>query len=143
MTVSRRTVREAVAAGVATATASLDPAPVVYDYFRTGFDGESPVVRVWSNAAQRPDSAVQRISSTFSLTVQVWVLIDENGTAAQQAESEDILDAIETAIATWVMANTQTANWNGLRYERPSMIQTLQINAFIYAVESIALQVQA
>lgn len=138
---SRRTIREAVGAGLTTALSSLDPAPVVYDYMRTGFDGQSPIVRVWSDSSNRPDTRTQGINTEFRVSVQVWVLIDENGTAAEQAASEDTLDAIEYAIADWLESNTQTDDWNEIRYDRQSFIQTALVGTYTYIIENIYLLV--
>jgi hypothetical protein len=136
---NRRLVREAIGAGVVSATATLTPVPVVYDYLKTGFEGESPIVRVWSESAQRPESRTQNINNAIRITIQVWVLVDENATDAEQAASEDMLDNIEVAIANWVIDNTQTTAWNQLHYERPSLIQSTLIGPYTYLVEQISL----
>ena len=140
---SRKTIREQVAAGLTTALSSVTPAPDVYDYMRTGFEGRSPIVRVWSESSDRPESVAQMINTRFVIDVQVWVLVDENGTVAEQAASEDTLDAIEYVIAEWVEANQQNAYWNQVKFSRPSFIQTTLVGSYTYIVETLALEVLA
>lgn len=138
---NRKAIREAIGAGIASATSALAPAPTVYDYMKTGFDGESPIVRIWSESSLRPDTRSHGINTSFGITVQTWVLVDENGTDAQQAESEDILDAIEYAIADWIEQNIQTDDWNQIRFDRPSLIQTTLVGPYTYIVEQNFLEV--
>lgn len=140
---SRAPIRRAIAEGLETATAGVSTPPAVYPYMRTGFDGESPLVRVWTDSAGRPDSLEQGLNSQFLVTVQVWVMVDERAPATVQEESEDLLDEIEREIATWIEANVSSDLWHSLRYDRNSYIQSAQIGPFAYLIEEIVLSVQA
>lgn len=140
---NRATIRKAIADGLRTQTASLSPAPQVYAYMKSGFDGLSPIVRVWAESSLRPESREQGDSSAFLITVQTWVLVDVDGGTVDQESAEDSLDAIELEIATWLEANRQTDLWHSLRYERNSDIQTFKLNAYTYVREQILVEVQA
>lgn len=116
--INRKTVREAIGAGLA---ASLTSAQAVYSHAKADFGGQSPVVRISSESSERPGLTRQGIRSIFRYTVEVWVLLtDRDGWTEQDAE--DTLDTLEKEIISWMVNNHNTDMWTSLTYDGQSTV---------------------
>lgn len=116
--INRKTVREAIGAGLAS---SLTSAQAVYNHAKADFGGQSPVVRINSESSERPGLTRQGIRSVFRYTVEVWVLLtDRDGWTEQDAE--DTLDTLEKEIITWMTSNHNTDTWTSLTYDGQSTV---------------------
>lgn len=139
--VSRREIREAIAAGLA---ASLPSAQAVYGYLVQNLQQQSPAVRVFSVGTLRPQLTAQGIRSTFYVMVQLWVAIRDG--VEEQAENQ--LDALEHELTGWLVAHqsgaalAEPAPWTALQYDRPSIVDNVTVAGMAYVVEDIVLRAE-
>lgn len=136
--ISRRVVREAIAAGLA---ANVPSAQAVYGYAKADFAGQSPIVRVMSTSVQRPQLAQQGIRSMMMFTVDVWVLLSNEAGWSEQ-DAENTLDAVEHEIVNWVTANQNNGTWTSLLYDRQTDIQPVVVAGEPWLVEEITLRAE-
>lgn len=135
--VNRKTIRQAIAAGLA---ANMPSAQAVYGYQRSKFDGRASVVRVFSASADRPMFAEQGIRSEFGFIVQLWVLYASPTTQVwSESEAEDKLDDLEYELISWIVDNQVPADmlWTALRYARGSVVDTHKVGGESYLVEDV------
>lgn len=129
--ISRRAVRESIAAGLA---AGLPSAQAVYGYQETDLQGQSPTVRVYTAGAQRPQLPATGIRSRFRYTVELWVLFED------EAAAENTLDQLEYELITWLGANQIGDLWQALMYEGESVVDNVRVSAgSVWLVEEIHL----
>lgn len=136
--ISRKTVREVIAAGLA---GNVPSAQAVYGYAKADFSGQSPVVRVMSASVLRPQLAQQGIRSMMRFTVDVWVLLGDQGNWSEQ-DAENTMDTIEHEIVTWVTGNQNNGTWTSLLYDRETDIQPVVVAGEAWLVEEITLRAE-
>jgi hypothetical protein len=73
-------------------------------------------------------------------TLLVYVFVAYAATGWTEANAEDALDTIEALIADVVLANGSTANWHGMAYDGPTMVDGLAIGGVEYRREVIELR---
>lgn len=134
-TVSRKDVRQAIAAGLA---ANMPTAQVVYRYQKSDFDQQSPVVRVFSAGSVRPTMTARGSRSKFHFSVELWVLYD-NGGGWSEEKAEDALDTLEKELVAWVSNNQVTSLWTSLNFGQQSVLGNVIVGGVPYLVEEIML----
>lgn len=136
--ISRKTVREAIGAGLA---ANLPSAQAVYNHAKADFGGQSPVVRISSESSERPGLTRQGIRSVFRYTVEVWVLLtDRDGWTEQDAE--DTLDTVEAEIISWMVGNHNTDTWTSLTYDGQSSVVVAIDGGDTWLIERIPIRAE-
>lgn len=135
VTVGRKAVRKAIAAGLA---ANMPTAQVVYDYQKSDFDQQSPVVRVFSAGSNRPSMTARGNRSRFTFSIELWVLYANSG-SWNEADAEDALDDLEQELVQWVSDNQVGDLWTALKFERPSLLGNVIVGGAPYLVEDITL----
>lgn len=136
--VSRKVIREAIAAGLLSGVTS---AQAVYSYAAADFAGQSPVVRVSSSSSERPQMTAAGIRSMMRFTIDVWVLLsDRDGWNEQDAENT--LDTVEHEIITWLVANQNTDDWTSLQYDAASTIFPAIVGGDTYLIEEITVRAE-
>lgn len=140
MTVNRKSVRDALAAGLTTA---LTTAQAVYGYQRGGFEGRTPVVRVMSAGSERTRLTAQGNRATLFFLVQLWVLYADPDAGWDEQDAEDALDQLEYELAVWMEANRVTADWLGLDMAGRSTVEIVRYQGLPYLVEDVPVMVKA
>lgn len=130
--ISRRVIREALAAGLATACTD---AQAVYAYANSNFKSRWPIVRVMSRGSERPPMTGAGIRSRFVFLVDVWVLFKGEGWTEQQAE--DTLDALEQQVIGWLTENQGGELWTNIYYGLPSTVDVVKIAGEPWLTEAI------
>lgn len=136
--ISRRTIRETIGAGLATAMTS---AKAVYNHSKADFDGESPVVRISSESSERPGRTQQGVRSIFRYTIETWVLLSDRAGWTEQ-DAEDTLDALEHELINWIVDNHNTSNWSMLTYDGASTIFVGVDGGDSWLIERIPIRVE-
>lgn len=117
-------------------------AQAVYDHQVGDFQGQSPVVVVYSGGSSRSGGTFQGSLKNFWLNVQVFVLYATTDGAWTEANAEDALDDISGAIFDVLDAQRVTAAWEAIEAERPSDTGSLlTISGVEYRTELIRLKV--
>lgn len=142
MSASRKTVREQFAAVLSSAlVGSGKPVQALYDYQIGDFDGQSPVVVVTSGPIERTRlSAGPGWQSRVTLYVYSFVVYAVPGTAWTEADAEDSMDTIETAIADAILANTTSSYWHHITYAGTTVTDGVEIGGVEYRREIIPVQ---
>lgn len=132
--ISRRTVREALAAGLAESCVS---AQTVYAYGKSDFGSRWPVVRVMSRGSDRPATTAAGIRSRFTFLVDVWVLYRSVEAGWSEGDAENTLDALEREIIGWLTDNGGGELWTSIHYAGPSTVDVINIAGEPWLTEAI------
>lgn len=145
--VNRKDIRKEIAASLQAAmTIPLN----VFGYLKTGFEGDSPIVRIMAAGSQRQEvGEAQGYESQFFFDVQILVLAYEQG-ANDDAISEaaaDTLDDIELELFTWFGDNQQvqhegSVRWTVAKWEMKSNIALYPVGTHFYLIETIPIIVE-
>lgn len=134
---TRTEVRRALAAAL---TTLLTEASEVVRYQRVDI-GTWPFVRVFGDGSQRGVDGYDSIgclATQYLYTIQVWVLMaSKTSNTWQEEQAEDLVDAIEQKIATWVAGDQVGKPWDALAYRERSRVELFETKAEIYLVEEI------
>jgi len=137
---SREAVRDALTTLLQAALVGANkPVQAVYGYQVGDFGGQSPVVVVASGPVERVRRGMGACWHTTA-TLLVYVFVAYAATGWTEANAEDALDTIEALIADVVLANGSTANWHGMAYDGPTMVDGLAIGGVEYRREVIELR---
>lgn len=141
--VSRETLRDALAQLLTTElTGTGKPVQTVYNYQVADFAGASPVVVVTSGPMERIRHGMGACwRSAATIDIHVFVAYSAPG-GWTEANAEDALDTIEALIADVVLANNTTANWHGLRYDIPTLPDSVEVGGEEYRHELIRLRAE-
>lgn len=130
--ISRKAVRDAIAAGLA---AGMPSAQAVYGHQQTNLAGQSPAVRVYTAGGERPQLPATGIRSRFRYNVEIWVLFTND-----EAGAEDLLDQLEYELITWLGANQIGELWQALMYDGESVVDNVRVTAGdVWLVEEVHL----
>ena len=132
--ISRRVVREAIAAGL---SAACTGAQAVYAYGVSDFGSCWPVVRVMSRGSERPAMTAAGIRSRFTYLVDVWVLYRDATAGWSERDAEDALDALEGEIIGWLSANQGGELWTSIYYGGGSTVDVINIAGEPWLTEAI------
>lgn len=132
--ISRRVVREAIAAGLAE---TCDSAQVVYAYGASDFSAQWPVVRVMSKGSARPPMTGAGIRSQFVFLVDLWVLYKDTANNWSEQDAENTLDALEQEVIAWVTDNQGGELWTSIVYTAPSAVDVVAIAGEPWLTEAI------
>lgn len=116
-------------------------AQAVYDYRIGDFGGQSPVVTVSSRGSTHPPMTARGRRGSFRLQVDVFVAYAA-GTGWTEADSEDVLDAIEAVIASVITDNPTSTAWASLDYNAPTERGDVEIGGAEYAHEQTVFNVE-
>lgn len=134
---TRTQVRQALAAEL---TTLLTEASEVVRYQRVDI-GAWPFVRIFGDGSQRGadgHNSIGGLATQYLYTIQVWVLMASKTTNTwQEEQAEDLMDAIEQKIATWVAGDQVGKLWDELAYRERSRVDIFETKAEIYLVEEI------
>lgn len=135
MSTSREAVRDALVTLLAAALTGT--VKTVTGSKVTTLSGLTPLVSVLSAGTERERMTFMGDRPTFYLDVQVWVLQETSGWTNEQAE--DAIDSIEALIAGVVESNRNTATWEVLEYDSPSVVGEMEVAGTPYYMERILL----
>lgn len=132
----RAVVRKWVATQLSSAVTS---AQAVYNHAAGDFGGQTPVLRVVSGGSARVTSRLRQ--ATFSIMIEAWVLYTSpDDDAYTEANSEDLIDAIDKEIATWL--ETASTSSRDVRLAGPSETMRVQSQSGVaYTVELFPLEI--
>lgn len=139
MTLSRETVRKALATALTTA---LPSAQVVYNHMKGGFAGQSPVVRVMSDGSDRLRFTPRGGRGDLYMLVQFWVMYAAPKTGWTEADAEDALDQLEWELAQYIDANRKTDHWQAIDFDGRSKPDLVRLEGEAYLVENIPLKLK-
>jgi len=141
--ISRKDTRGQLRTLLTTALVDGDPRLVqsIYDFQNQEFEGESPVVLIYSGGSNRPQATLVGHGTEMHIWVDVFVSLTADG-AYTEEDAEDRLDDIEAEVAGVVEANANTANWRNLRYQDVSTVFDVKIGGVPYIRELIPLVVE-
>lgn len=145
MIANRDAVREKIAQGYGDYLAVEMPGAQVYGYMKSGFGGNSPVVRVVSDGSLRPEFPAQGVRSQFYYVVQHYVIYYQQGAPEVQAEAEDLLDQLEYHLYSWMVTNQQIPGfWTEIKFAERSRSSVVPVDsgAYYYILELIPLAVR-
>lgn len=149
--VNRKTVRKFLAAQLQVHLGSLVQA--VYDYQKSSFGKQSPVVCVVSRESTRITTSLEMITTESQLAYDIHIFVRYQDSTAvppyTEEQSEDLIDDIEAAIANFILAHGENSEgekrigadaipWLGLAIESPSQIDQALIDNIDYRHETIA-----
>lgn len=132
--ISRRVVREAIAAGLQASCAS---AKAVYGYAASDFGSQWPVVRVMSRGSNRPAVTAAGVRSQFVFLVDLWVLFKDLAAGWSEEDAENTLDALEQEITSWLTDHQGGTTWTSIYYSRPSTVDVVLIAGEAWLTEAI------
>lgn len=130
--ISRRVIREAIAAGLQT---SCESAQAVYAYGISDFQGRWPLVRVMSRGSERPPMTAAGIRSRFAFLIDIWVLF--KGPDWTEQAAENALDAIEQEVISWLTENQGGELWTNIYYNGPSAAEVVKVAGEPWLTEAI------
>jgi hypothetical protein len=132
--ISRRSIREAIAAGLQAACPS---AQAVYPYGISDFQSQWPVVRVMSRGSERPPITGAGMRSRFTFLVDVWVLFRDADAGWTEQNAEDALDALEGEIVSWLTGHQGGEVWTSIYYNGASTVDVVTIAGEPWLTEAI------
>lgn len=132
--ISRRAVREALAAGLTEACASAE---AVYACGVSEFGSRWPVVRVMSRGSERPAITAAGIRSRFTFLVDVWVLYRDGAAGWSEQDAENALDGLEREIIGWLSENQVGGLWTAIYYDGRSAVDVVSIAGEPWLTEAI------
>lgn len=137
MTFNRKDVRSAWATLISSGVSS---AQSVYGYQRGDLQGETPVVVMYSAGIDRSPLTPQGSQAPYHLNTDIYVLYNDPDSDYGEDDAEDMLDDIESQIATVVEDNrANTPTWGHLSYSGESVVVKVQLGGDTYLWESIPL----
>lgn len=146
--VNRKDVRDAIVSSLALEVPS---AVAVYGYLKSGFEGDSPIVRVMSAGSERQEvGEAVGYESKFFFDLQIMVLLYEEGSDADAVAelAADVLDQVEFEVFTW-FANHQmqqdgdgSLSWTVAKWETRSAVAPYSVGTHFYLVETIPIIVE-
>jgi hypothetical protein len=134
VTASRQTVREALAASLATAYSAVS---AVYDHKPDKLSG-SPAVLVLSAGSDRTRGTTQGFGAVFFFEIRHLVLHMDAATGWTEEDAEDALDTMDLELARWMddVGNRKTANWKSVRFIERSLVVMTELAGKPYIQES-------
>ena len=147
MTASRKTVRDALAALLATALVGAGlPAEAVYAYRVADFGKKRSIVTVSGGGSNHPRFTNQGNRSTFYLYIHTFVLYSDAAQSWTEANAEDQLDLIESTIEGVLASHRRYAGyWEAIDYADRSNVVDLDLTEYggnEYRVEVTPLKIE-
>lgn len=141
MSADRKTVRDALKVLLEAAlTGAGAPVQAVHAAQLPHFEGQSPVVVVWSAGSRRERLTFQGGKTTFYVNVDLFVRYSDPAAGWDEQDAEDALDTIERLVAEVAEYNQRTATWETLDYADRSVADSvLLIDGTEYRRETIPL----
>jgi hypothetical protein len=133
MTVNRETIRDALATGLSAKYGAN--VQEVIGHRTDDLEGKTPLVMVLSANSDRPRLTARGNLATLTFEIRVHVLSKDTGWT--EAQAEDRLDLLESLTAEYVSENQESANWNALDYQGPTVVLDAVIGGVSYTVERI------
>ena len=130
---------------------SVPSAQAVYGYLKSGFEGDSPVVRMMSAGSQRQEvGEAQGYESQLFFDLQILVLLYEEGADADAVAelASDQLDQVEFEIFQWFSDHQQVQDDDGMpkwvvaKWENRSTVVPYAVGTHFYLVETIPIIVE-
>lgn len=147
-TLNRKFARAEIAAGLAAALVGTGlPVKSVYAYQPGKLDGESPVVLVLSGPIQRAHQGMgtARYHNEIDLEIQVLIYDGSTSNPLTEAQREDKMDDIETAVADWFAGHQKGTYYRAVHYtpEPTRILNANYLDGNPYRIEVIPVQLEA
>jgi hypothetical protein len=139
---TRKEVREQLGSVLSTALTGVgNPAQAVYDYMKSSFDGQSPVVAIGSGGTQAHIDVQQFGGDWFPVywfEILSFVVRDED-----EENAEDTLDTLSQNLYETLETNTYLAGyWERLSYGERSTIAPASVGGDPYWLETTEVMVE-
>lgn len=140
--INRKDIRHALATALASAMPSAQGN--VFGFMKTGFEGDSPIVRIVDSGSDRPYKEQRGVRSRFYYSVQLFVLYFEDGSPEIQSNAEDLLDDLEHEFYSYLADNQTTTNWTMIGYDdgQRSRVIQVRLGESRYILEDIPIAVR-
>ena len=127
---TRKGAREALGALLGSEmTGAGNPVQAVYDYLKSTFDGQSPVVCVGSEGVEAVPMTFQGSRPSYFFSILTFV------TRAGEEVAEDALDEVAQALYEVVEANRKTDDWKFIAYDGRSRVEAATVGGDPYWME--------
>ncbi len=130
---------------------AIPSAQAVYGYLKSGFEGDSPIVRVMSAGSLRQEvGEATGYESEFFFDLQIMVLLYEEGSDADVVAelATDTLDQVEFEVFQWFSDHQQvqdddgSTKWKVAKWESRSAVAPYSVGTHFYLVETIPIIVE-
>lgn len=130
---TRQQVREKIGALINTDFTTIE---IVYDYLKTDFQGQSPVITIGSEGAHPEAQDFTQNMAIYTISVNIFV------TRVEEEAAEDQLDAVMQEVFTFC-ENYRTLDgwWDDLTWPELSQIAPANIGGEAYWMESLVLRI--
>lgn len=134
---TRKEAREALGAALTTAMTTCEQ---VNDYFKSGLDGESPVLSIHSLGTLGTPFTFQGLRPTHYFDIVVYVR--RGGEGVTEAEAEDELDGVAQQLFEYIEGSRRNNTWESLAYAGRSEAIPIEVGGIPYWQEVTSLEME-